>query len=993
MLPPSSGASPCARARRAPLAIPFVLLALAPSLSAATLPPGFSETQVVSGLNSPTAMAFAPDGRLFICQQGGQLRVFKNGTLLAAPFVSLTVNSSGERGLLGVAFDPDFATNQFVYVYYTATTPNIHNRVSRFTANGDVAVPGSETVLLDLNPLSSATNHNGGALHFGPDGKLYIAVGENANSSNSQTLANLLGKILRLNKDGTIPADNPFFTQATGVNRAIWALGLRNPFTFAFQPGSGRMFINDVGQNTFEEINDGIAGSNYGWPNSEGPTTTPGHRGPLFFYGHGTGNTTGCAITGGAFYNPPNLQFPPEYEGDFFFADFCSGWIRRLDTETVTATAFATGIASPVDLHVHLDGSLYYLARDAGAVFRVAFTANQAPTITTHPQDRTVSVGGSATFAVTASGTAPLRYQWQRDGSDIPGATASSVTISNVTLDDDGATFRAVVSNNFGNATSNSATLNVTANTAPTASITAPVHNMLYTAGDTVAFSGTGVDPEDGALPPSAFTWQVDFHHDTHLHPFMPATGGITSGSFTIPTTGETAANVWYRVHLTVRDSGGLTSTAFVDVVPRTSTITLATSPSGLQLTLDGQPVTTPFSVLGVAGIRRTLGAVSPQTQGGTTYQFSSWSDGGAATHTISTPLASTTYTATYVVTTTPPGVGLLGTYWNNINFTGTSLTRLDPAVAFDWGTGAPIAGIAADTFSVRWSGQVRPRVTGTHTFYTLSDDGVRLFVNGTQVINNFTDHSATENSGTIALTAGQLYDIRMEYYENGGQAVAQLRWSAPGVAREVIPQANLYPYVLLVSGSTTLNAAENALRARLVNGGHSVVSRTGAASTTADAAGKALVLLSSTVTAADVNTKYRTVVNPVLAWEPLLFDDLGLTPSATGNFGTLTGRTQLAITAATHPLAGGLSGTVTVASPPQTFTFGRPNANAVVAARPAGDATRAVIFGYERGTAMPGLTAPGRRVGFFVHDATAAALTPAGFTLFDAAVRWATGR
>lgn len=159
------------------------------------------------------------------------MRVVKDGTLLGTPFVSLTVNSSGERGLLGIAFDPDFASNQFIYLYYTATTPVLHNRVSRFTANGDVAVAGSEQVILDLNNLSGATNHNGGAMHFGEDGKLYIAVGENASPSNSQTLNNLLGKILRINSNGTLPADNPFYQQATGNNRAIWALGLRNPFT------------------------------------------------------------------------------------------------------------------------------------------------------------------------------------------------------------------------------------------------------------------------------------------------------------------------------------------------------------------------------------------------------------------------------------------------------------------------------------------------------------------------------------------------------------------------------------------------------------------------------------------------------------------------------------------------------------------------------------------------------------------------------------------
>ena len=122
---------------------------------AATLPTGFTEALVASGLNNPTAMQFAPDGRLFVCEQGGRLRVIKDGALLSTPFLTVTVSSSGERGLLGVAFDPNFAVNQYVYVYYTATSPTIHNRVSRFTANGDVAAAGSEVVLLDLENLSA----------------------------------------------------------------------------------------------------------------------------------------------------------------------------------------------------------------------------------------------------------------------------------------------------------------------------------------------------------------------------------------------------------------------------------------------------------------------------------------------------------------------------------------------------------------------------------------------------------------------------------------------------------------------------------------------------------------------------------------------------------------------------------------------------------------------------------------------------------------------
>jgi len=352
-------------------------------ITAATLPANFVETQFAGGLTNPTAMTFAPDGRLFVCQQGGQLRVIKNGSLLATPFVSLTVDSNGERGLLGVAFDPNFASNSFVYVYYTSTTPATHNRVSRFTASGsnpDVATAGSEVVIFDLNNLSGATNHNGGAIHFGPDGKLYVAAGENANPANSQSLGNLLGKLLRINSDGTIPSDNPtafggIVGSPSGNNRAIWSVGLRNPYTFTFQPGSGRLFINDVGQNAWEEINDGIAGSNYGWSICEGVCAPPNanFRDPLFQYGHGSSATTGCAITGGAFYNPTTVNFPSDYVGKYFYAEFCTGWIRRFDPALGTDTTFATGASSPVDLIVTADGSLYYLARGAGAVFRVRY--------------------------------------------------------------------------------------------------------------------------------------------------------------------------------------------------------------------------------------------------------------------------------------------------------------------------------------------------------------------------------------------------------------------------------------------------------------------------------------------------------------------------------------------------------------------------------------------------------------------------------------------
>lgn len=372
------------------------------SLRAATLPAGFGETQFGANVGSdPTAMEFAPDGRLFVCLQGGALRVISNGTLLSAPFVTVSTVANGERGLLGVTFDPDFASNQFVYVYYTVTTPPVHNRVSRFTANGDVAVTGSETIILELDNLSGATNHNGGAIHFGSDGKLFVAVGENANTANAQTLNNRLGKILRINADGSIPSDNPttfpgIVGSPSGDNRAIWAVGLRNPFTFGFQPGTGRMFINDVGQSTWEEINDGIAGSNYGWSICEGFCSPPNgsYRDPLYEYGHGFGNTTGCAIVGGAFYNPPLNQFPPFYFGKYFFGDLCGGWIRLFDLVNNTASSFATDISTLVDLKVGPEGSLYYLAQgNGGQVWKVSSTA-PTPTPTAAP----ITISGAVTY-------------------------------------------------------------------------------------------------------------------------------------------------------------------------------------------------------------------------------------------------------------------------------------------------------------------------------------------------------------------------------------------------------------------------------------------------------------------------------------------------------------------------------------------------------------------------------------------------------------------
>ncbi len=387
------------------------------SLSAATFPGGFQAVQITSGLD-PTTMTFAPDGRLFVCEKAGRIWVIKNGVRLSTPFVDLrsNVNNENERGVQSVCFDPAFATNHYVYVYYCSRTPAIHNRVSRFTASGDVA-SGGETVIFETTNLSSAGNHNGGGMRFGQDGKLYIATGENANSGHAQNSGNLLGKLLRINANGTIPSDNPYYGSFTGNNRAIVALGLRNPFTLAVQRTTGLLFLNDVGS-SWEEINRyhtaaAPVRTNYGWSMISGRRTTQtapaDYRDPVSAYQNGV---YGIAICGGDFYNPATPAagaFPVAYTGRYFFCDYGRSWIRYIDPANPgTIHGFADGVAHPIDVEVAADGALWYIARgnafsggntstSDGSVWRVRYTGTvQVATKVAFTQQPSAVGAGSA---------------------------------------------------------------------------------------------------------------------------------------------------------------------------------------------------------------------------------------------------------------------------------------------------------------------------------------------------------------------------------------------------------------------------------------------------------------------------------------------------------------------------------------------------------------------------------------------------------------------
>jgi glucose/arabinose dehydrogenase len=615
-------------------------------------PPGFAEVQVTNGIVNPTALAFTPDGRIFVCEQTGKVRVVKNGTLLPASFVQVPVNSNGERGLIGIAIDPDFDTNHYVYIYYTVNTAPLHNRISRFTGNGDIALSGSDTLILELDNLTAATNHNGGAMHFGADGKLYVAIGENANGSNAQSMDTYHGKFLRINKDGSIPEGNPF-SDGSDKKKRFWAYGLRNPYTFSVQPETGRIFVNDVGQSMWEEINDATTGGlNFGWPAEEGIPDNPGSEIPVFTYSHGTGDGKGCAITGGTFFNPESTSYPGEYYNNYFFQDFCNGWINFIDvsSDAPANAPFATGLGpSCLGLTTGNDGNLYYLSRPDKALYKIVYSMPTAPFITSQPAPVTSTEEQETVFEVKAIGSTPLQYQWYKDGNAIEDATESVITIVD-TQPADAGEYKVVVTNATGSAESSGAALTVVdVNDPPLAVITSPEHLSTYTAGTFISFSGTATDEEDGELTAGAFSWDITFRSGEQIHG-QASIPGTMSGEFPILDEGVTSDNVLHRVVLTVVDSDGLKAKDSIDILPRKSTITLQTEPEGLQLLLDDQPFPAPASVVSVQGMKRRIGAVSPQVVDEITYSFDQWLHGGDDSQTIVTPRQDTTFTAMFSI-------------------------------------------------------------------------------------------------------------------------------------------------------------------------------------------------------------------------------------------------------------------------------------------------------------------------------------------------------
>ncbi len=337
---------------------------------------GVQRTVVASGLSSPVDFRWLPDGRILVAEKGGAIKVVdKNGNVLTQPLLTLSVNTVGERGISGLAVDPQFATNGHIYVAYT--TAAIKDRLSQFTVVGNSAAPGTEVVFMETPDLV-ANYHHGGGLAFGPDGKLYWGKGDNFVGANAQNLTNMYGKILRFNADGSTPSDNPVLP--AGSLPQIYAYGLRNPFRLNFTP-TGQLLVADVGNLAFDELNNVVAGGNYGWPGAEGLCTSncAGLINPIHTYPRGTGSAISSVL-------PYSGTLFPQYLGKVFIADEVQGWIKVLTCNaTYTSCTSVQDFDPTAGTTVVLaqgpgtDGGIYQLIYSAGTLVRISPAGSPAP--------------------------------------------------------------------------------------------------------------------------------------------------------------------------------------------------------------------------------------------------------------------------------------------------------------------------------------------------------------------------------------------------------------------------------------------------------------------------------------------------------------------------------------------------------------------------------------------------------------------------------------
>jgi PKD repeat protein len=737
-----------------------LMVGTAPAASAATLPAGFQESVVFSGLQNPTVVRFSPDGRIFVAEKRGVIKVFDSLTdTTPTTFADLNVNvyNFWDRGLLGMALDPNFPTSPYVYVLYTYDhelgsaspaprwgTPGVYSdpcptppgptddgcmvsgRLSRLQAAGNV-MTGSEKVLIE-DWCQQYPSHSIGTVEFGPDGNLYASGGDGASFNwadwgqdgsplnpcgdppggvgatlapptaeggalRSQDLrtsgdpVSLDGSVIRVDPaTGAGAAGNPLASNSDPNARRIIAHGLRNPFRFTFRPGTSELWAGDVGWNDWEEINlvpnatDGVM-ENFGWPCYEGVGRQPGYdaanlnicenlygnpsavTAPYFTYKHTdrvvpneTCPTGSSSVAGLQFDFAGGASYPAEYQGALYFADYSRDciWAMLKGADGKPAPGlirtFAAGAANPVNLQAGPGGDLFYVDYDSGTIRRISYTAaNQPPTAiatatpTSGAPPLTVNFDGSRSSDPDPGDT--LGYAWDLDGD---GAFDDSTAVRPTFTYTSSGTYIAGLRVTDGRGGSSTDTVTITVgNTPPTATINAPAAGTTWKVGDVINFSGSATDAQDGPLPASRLSWSLVLQHcpsNCHSH-LIQDYPDVASGSFTAP---DHEYPSYLELRLTATDSGGLTDTKTLRLDPRTVTLTFQTTPGGLRLVVNSTEGTATFNRTVIVGSANTISAISPQTKGKQTYQFSSWSDGGAQTHSITAPATAATYTARF---------------------------------------------------------------------------------------------------------------------------------------------------------------------------------------------------------------------------------------------------------------------------------------------------------------------------------------------------------
>jgi glucose/arabinose dehydrogenase len=790
-----------------PLSV-FILILLVHDFSLAQIPEGFIRQPVATGLN-PTSIVSVPDGRIFITEKHGVIRIIRDDQLLTDPFLKIEVDNSNERGLGHMVLHPEFEMNGYYYVFYAVPGMG-HNRVSRFTANGDYTIPGSEVVILELDPLGGEI-HNGGDMVFGFDGYLYISAGDGGQNWRGEDLGSTNGKVLRIDVDGNPAPDNPW--KDLGYLRAnlVYAYGFRNPFTMTLNPITGEIYTNDVGGSKYEEVNKVEWGGFYGWPKVEGKRTVEvvpsEYKDPIFQYGHVNNY---CAIVGSAFYLPQVQQFPEEYVGRYFYSDYCTGDIRMLDPETgMDKGVFISDGDRVVDLEVSPDGSFYYLERkglgdgspedntgtNEGILWKVNYTGSGAPFISVQPKSVLHAIGEDAHFSVLASGAVPLTYKWLVNGEDVLDEMSDTLTLEAVSLGQDSTTVQVEISNGDGVIFSDKVYLRVTPNHRPQPSLVSPPSGLTYMAGDTIFFEGSAFDDEDGLLTAEHLSFKIDFHHGTHSHPGLPWTSGISAGEWIIPAVGETSTEVWYRIYMNARDSEGLSNSTYVDVYPKLGNVSIGSDPDHLIIHLDGSPATTPYEIEGVSGISRHITAPYKQVRGDSVFFFSQWADGLVMNNReIKTSSQPQQFTGLFDGMRNGRGTGLTAYYYDNPQFAGTPVaTALDSLLDHQFLLKAPYPGLPEDHFGIVWKGYLQPLRSGLYQFTVFADDGVFVEIDGNVIIQQW-EPGVHRETGSLYMEQGRLYPIHIRYYEFLYGAQMRFRWSCQDFPEEVVPTSQFYP-------------------------------------------------------------------------------------------------------------------------------------------------------------------------------------------------------